>query len=43
MGNGCIIEDDSVISFGPTDLEGVIIPYEDALVIRVIIANHEVV
>lgn len=34
--------EDLVISFGPSDLEGVIAPHEDALVIRATIANYDV-
>lgn len=33
--------EDSIISFRPADLEGVITPHEDALVIYATIANYD--
>lgn len=31
-----------MIGFGPSDLEGVMTPHNDALVIRAIVANYDV-
>lgn len=36
------VEDNLVRSFGPADLEGIITPHEDALMIRVTITNYNV-
>lgn len=36
------MEENSVIKFGPIDLERVTIPHGDVLVIRVTITNYEV-
>lgn len=42
MGTSCRKEDNSVINFRPVDLEGIITPHKDTLVIRATIANYEV-
>lgn len=42
VGTNRRIEDDHIISFGPIVLEEVTTPHEDALVIRVTIANYKV-
>lgn len=36
------LEDGPIISFGLVDLKGIIIPHDDALVIRETIANYDV-
>lgn len=42
LGTNHRVEEGLVINFGPVDLKGLTTPYEDALVMRAIIANYEV-
>ncbi|XP_073276466.1 uncharacterized protein [Primulina huaijiensis] len=42
ISRGADLPQDSVISFGPEDLRGVVTPHNDALVVTAIIANYDV-
>lgn len=42
LGTNYRVEEDPVISFEPTNLEGVTTPHEDALVIRATITNYDI-